>query len=88
MTSESGQHVDRVVRSTVLEIARQRTVHVETIRDDHLLTAELGFDSLDLAQLVAMLERSLGVDPFATKSIRAIRTVAELCAVYRQSCTD
>jgi len=54
-----------------------------------LLTADIGLDSLDLAQAVVLLERSLGVDPFrspAAGPIRpAIRTVADLVGIYRHS---
>lgn len=54
------------------------------IRDDHQLTAEIGLDSLDLAQLVVAIEKELGVDPFRDGSASA-RTVGELVAVYEQA---
>ena len=51
-----------------------------------LLAADLGLDSLDLAQTIVLLERSLGVDPFrqasATTPRPSIRTVADLVAIY------
>lgn len=54
-----------------------------------LLTADLGLDSLDLAQTVVLLERSLAVDPFRMPAPGAgrptIRTVADLAAVYGQA---
>ena len=58
-----------------------------------LLVADVGLDSLDLAQTVVLLERSLGVDPFRAPApaphkgtVRpAIRTVADLVGIYRQS---
>jgi acyl carrier protein len=59
------------------------------VESQMLLVAEIGLDSLDLAQTIVLLERSLGVDPFrapAAGTIRpAIRTVADLVGVYRQS---
>ena len=56
-----------------------------------LLVADIGLDSLDLAQTVVLLERSLGVDPFRAPAqgpnkgtVRpAIRTVADLAGNYR-----
>ena len=56
-----------------------------------LLVADIGLDSLDLAQTVVLLERSLGVDPFRAPArapvdgtVRpAIRTVADLVGNYR-----
>ena len=54
-----------------------------------LLAADIGLDSLDLAQTIVLLERSLGVDPFrapAPGTARpAIRTVADLAGVYREA---
>jgi acyl carrier protein len=70
-----------------------RTVLHDTGRDaksvesDMLLSADLGLDSLDLAQTIVLLERSLGVDPFRSRSGTwpAIRTVADLAAIYTEA---
>lgn len=52
-----------------------------------LLGADLGLDSLDLAQIVVLLERDLGVDPFRDPSPAAprgpLRTVDHLVCAYR-----
>jgi acyl carrier protein len=52
-----------------------------------LLVADLGLDSLDLAQTIVLLERSLGRDPFrsATTAAPALRTVSDLITVYSQA---
>ena len=58
-----------------------------------LLAADIGLDSLDLAQTIVLLERSLGVDPFRAPAQApnkgtarpAIRTVADLVGIYGQS---
>ncbi len=50
-----------------------------------VLAADLGLDSLDLAQVIVLLERSLGVDPFRAGGPIArgpIRTVQDLIAIY------
>ena len=69
-----------------------RTVLHDTGRDakeiapEMLLAADLGLDSLDLAQTIVLLERSLGVDPFrsapAATPRPAIRTVSDLVSIY------
>ena len=50
------------------------------------LAGDVGLDSLDLAQTIVLLERSLGVDPFRASVPGAVRpplrTVADLVAVY------
>jgi len=54
-----------------------------------LLGADLGLDSLDIAQTIVLLERELGVDPFRHPTAGAerptIRTVGDLIDVYRQA---
>ena len=52
-----------------------------------LLADDLGLDSLDLAQTIVLLERSLGVDPFRSAGpvTRPIRTVADLASVYAEA---
>lgn len=67
-----------------------RTVLHDTGRDAKavepamLLSGDLGLDSLDLAQTIVLLERSLGVDPFRAEAAGrpAIRTVGDLIAIY------
>jgi len=84
---------------TVAVVAAIRQVLRDTGRDpaavepQMLLAADVGLDSLDLAQTIVLLERSLGVDPFRAPAqaphggtVRpAIRTVADLVGIYRQS---
>ena len=53
-------------------------------KDDDTLMSDIGLDSLDLAQLVAELEKALGVDPFRDGSATA-RTLIELVTVYEKA---
>ena len=50
------------------------------------LAGDVGLDSLDLAQTIVLLERSLGVDPFRSAAADVprppLRTVADLVAIY------
>jgi len=55
------------------------------VQPEMLLGRDLGLDSLDLAQTIVLLERSLGIDPFRTSSLGprpSLRTVADLAAIY------
>ena len=51
-----------------------------------LLSGDLGLDSLDLAQTIVILERTLGIDPFrsgpAGGGRPSLRTFADLCRIY------
>lgn len=56
------------------------------IREEMSLNGELGLSSLDLAELVALLEQRFGVDPFRQfVAITSIRTVGDLCRAYESS---
>ena len=60
----------------------------DAVEPKMLLATDLGLDSLDLAQTIVLLGRSLGVDPFrappAGSARPAIRTVADLVSIYSQ----
>ena len=72
--------VDGAIESVYRDAGRPRC----EVTPGSLLGGELGLDSLDLAQGVGRLERSLGVDPFRTGRAGAtpIRTVENLISIY------
>ena len=74
------------VAAAIRTVLSDRGRSAAAIEPGHLLAADLGFDSLDLAQTIVLLERSLGVDPFRDWSAAAprppIRTVSDLVAIY------
>ena len=81
------------IRQVLHDTGREATA----VEPRMLLAADIGLDSLDLAQTIVLLERSLGVDPFRAPArapvegtvegtVRpAIRTVADLVGIYGQS---
>jgi acyl carrier protein len=78
------ENLETTIHDVVREIARQagRDVLVE---DRQSLVSDLGFGSMDIAQLVATLEIALDLDPFAKEvAITSIRTVGDLCDAYRR----
>lgn len=74
------------VRSAVESVYRDTARPQREIVSDALLGADLGLDSLDMAQVVVLLERSLGVDPFRDRasvvSAGPVRTVGHLVSLY------
>lgn len=65
----------------------------KNILPEMLLATDLGLDSLDLAQAIVLLERSLGVDPFRASAPAAppsppIRTVSDLVTIYTSALKD
>lgn len=68
---------------TILNIARRRSAGLAEVRMDQALVADIGLESLDIAELVATLELRLGKDPFAADvAITSVRTVGDLCRAY------
>jgi acyl carrier protein len=65
-------------------VAELRGVELSDLSTRQYLVDELGFKSLDLAHLVAALERRLRADPFLEYvPITQVRTVGDLCQAYR-----
>ena len=75
------------IRAVLRDTGREATV----ITPEKLLAADLGLDSLDLAQTIVLLEKSLGIDPFRQAPVfdgrPAVRTVADLISIYTSSLT-
>lgn len=75
------------IGAAVMEIA-SRSSQVTEIQPEQLLTRDLGFSSLDYAELVATLEATLSVDPFSQDvAITSIRSVNDLYQAYQKYCT-
>ena len=76
---------DAVV-AAITSVLRDTGRDGRAISPTSLLAADVGLDSLDLAQTIVLLERSLGVDPFraapATGPRPPLRTVSDLIAIY------
>jgi acyl carrier protein len=71
-----------VVEQEARELLVEAFVEVEELSPDDNLV-ELGFNSLMLARLVALLETSIGVDPFAEHAVISdVHTIGDLVRVY------
>jgi acyl carrier protein len=75
--------LENTIRRVTLEIARRKVPQLADVQMEHSLVEWLGLGSMDLAELIAILEMELGVDPFATTSISRIRTVGDIYEAYR-----
>lgn len=84
-----SQSVPDAVAAAIRTVLHDTGREAKRVEPAMLLSGDLGLDSLDLAQTIVLLERSLGVDPFrsASGSRPAIRAVADLIAVYTQALT-
>ncbi|MGN6605812.1 MAG: acyl carrier protein [Jatrophihabitans sp.] len=75
------------VRDVVEQFLRRANKDVDALTDDTPLYGDgLGLDSLEAAELSALLEDSFGTDPF-TASDRMPETLAEILAFYEAAPT-
>jgi acyl carrier protein len=81
----TGQAIERMIHEEIRHILDERDEQMPDIANAALLYADLGLTSLDLAQLVAVLETQLQADPFEhLVAITEIRTVGDLCQAYQR----
>lgn len=83
MSQTVSDAVAAAIRTVLHDTGREAT----RVEPAMLLSTDLGLDSLDLAQTIVLLERSLGVDPFrsASGARPVIRAVADLIAIYSEA---
>ncbi len=76
--------VAAAVRSAIGQVLVDTGRRPGTIDPAMFLGAEIGLDSLDLAQTIVLLERMLAIDPFrGTSGTRpSLRTVGDLIDAY------
>ena len=83
--------VPAAIAAAIRTVLHDTGREAKAVEPTMLLSADLGLDSLDLAQTIVLLERSLGVDPFrqalAAGSRPAVRTVADLITIYSSTLT-
>jgi acyl carrier protein len=78
--------VTEAVTSAIRSVLRDTGRDTKPLTPTMLLAADIGLDSLDLAQTIVLLERSLGIDPFRSASTsRTVRTVSDLVVIYEQA---
>ncbi len=72
-----------VLKKSIQAIQEQQGYPKHEVLPDFHLVHDLGFASLDIAQLLAMMEGELGVDPFAQgATLDQVATVREMAGLY------
>jgi acyl carrier protein len=76
--------VRAMIHEVLRDVAEEEQASTD-IRDDAKLVEDLGFRSLSMARILAILEGRLNVDPFSQHvAVTSIRTVDDLCAAYEK----
>jgi acyl carrier protein len=77
--------VRETIKDAIEEIQRN-SGRIRPIADSSEVVKDLGFTSLDVAELVAVLEMELDVDPFSRgASLLDVRTYGDFCRVYEEA---
>lgn len=76
------QTIERAIREVLACSGR----NCKLLRSGDALRADIGLDSLDLAQVVVLLEERLGVDPFRVGG-EPVRTLDDLEHAYQRLVT-
>jgi acyl carrier protein len=76
--------IQATIRRTIVEVLERTGRRAPDFDEDDDLVAT-GLTSLDLAALVARLERRWKIDPFLERrSITEVRTVGDFCRAYQE----
>jgi acyl carrier protein len=78
--SETTVNPKQVIADAIETLLKRRGAAGLTVTPQSKLTADLGMDSLELAELSAILEDELGHDPYSEGIVP--ETVAELVGYY------
>lgn len=80
MDAEATLNPEQVIATAIETLLQRRGASGLQIMPESKLTADLGMDSLELAELSAILEDELGRDPYSEGIVP--ETVAELVSYY------
>lgn len=80
------ENVKEKINSVLRDIQLRNSYKSKELNDECKIVQDLGFSSLDIAELIALLEMELGVDPFSEGvSIMDVHKIGELHQVYQAS---
>ncbi len=82
MDAETTVDPERVIATAIETLLQRRGAAGLEVTPEAKLTSDLGMDSLELAELSAVLEDELGHDPYSEGIVP--ETVAELVGYYER----
>lgn len=81
-TVKTKDSVTRMVEDTVREVLEKRGLDTSALSPEAKLADTLGLKSMDLAEIVLILEDELDTDPFQITPITSVRTLGDLRDAY------
>ena len=84
------EKICQTVKDNIMQISEEQGLGISEVQDHQSLVEGLGFASLDVATLVALLETAFEVDPFRMNIavITEIRTVEDIAKAYEKALTQ
>jgi len=80
--------VREIIKAAIEEIMANNG-RTGVVEDSSEIIRDLGFTSLDVAELVAVLEMDLEVDPFSDGVLlMEVLNYGDFCAVYEKACQE
>ncbi|NOS80344.1 MAG: acyl carrier protein [Nitrospira sp.] len=79
----SKDNLTHTILQIIQETLQAKNIRVRDLGLDSPVDSGLGLDSLDWAAVVVRLEMETGIDPFATGSAGALKTVSDLVDLYK-----
>ncbi len=77
---------DAAVHQVLKDLIEEDRAEASEFCDGDRLVEDLGFSSLSMARIIAVLEDQFGTDPFSKSvAITSVRTVGDLAQAYRQT---
>jgi acyl carrier protein len=77
--------IDQTIHTVLRDVGEEESLPITEVFGEQKLVDDLGFDSLTMARIIAILENQLHADPFSSAvAITSIRTVNDLANAYRQ----
>ena len=80
--NDAANGISQTVVETISAIMAERGLDTDGINESAKLVDTLGLKSMDIAQIVLILEDELETDPFQDIPITSIRTVGDLIGAY------
>jgi hypothetical protein len=76
--------VEQVVHEVIEKVAREKKLGLDRVHSGQRLVSDIGFKSIDLARIIAILEIRLNADPFSKLvPITSIQTAGDLVQAYQ-----
>lgn len=72
------------IEAVLLRVLEETGRVAKPARNEDALSEKIGLDSLDLAQVVVLLEQRFGVDPFRKPGV-VVRTFGDLVKVFTEA---